>query len=88
MKYKFSIVLPYFGYTLTTKYRNLAILLFFISTRSTIENLENDLNAKFLIFNFFFWRNFASREKKGCFWQPKKNPTFLDFGGKNVPKAF
>jgi hypothetical protein len=37
----------------------------------TIENLENDLNAKFLIFNFFFWRNFANREKV-VFGNPKK----------------
>jgi hypothetical protein len=51
-----------------------------------IENLKNDLNAKFLIFNFFFWRNFANREK--VVWPTKKNPTSLDFGGKNMPKAF
>jgi hypothetical protein len=33
-----------------------------------------------------FWQNFANREK--VVWPKKTNPTFLDFGGKNVPKAF
>jgi len=87
MKYKFSIVLPYFGYTLTTKYRNLALLLFFISTLLTIENLENDLNAEFLIFNLYFFGEISPIEKR-LFLATQKNPAFLDFGGKNVPKAF
>jgi hypothetical protein len=26
--------------------------------------------------------------EKRLFWPNKTNPTFLDFGGKNVPKAF
>jgi len=80
MKYKFFNRPPiFFGYTL-------ALLLFFISTHLMIRNLKNDLNAKFLFFNFMFWQNFANREK--VVWPNKTNPTFLDFGGKNVPKAF
>jgi hypothetical protein len=52
----------------------------------TIKNLENDLNVNFLIFLFFFGE--ISPIESKLFLATQKNPTFLDIGGKNEPKAF
>jgi hypothetical protein len=41
--------------------------LFFFPSLLATENLQNQFF--FLIFNFAFWRNFASKKKR-CFWLP------------------
>jgi hypothetical protein len=43
MKYEYLIIHLYFGYTLTTKYKNLVILTFFFPLTLAIENLQTRL---------------------------------------------
>jgi hypothetical protein len=54
-----------FGYTLTTKYMDLAFKKYISSTFLVIENFKEHIISIFFFFTFSFWRNYASKKMLG-----------------------